>query len=157
MKALRITLWAAALAAAAVFPLAAAEIPYLCGRVVDDAELLSAAQRARVTEMLKTHETRTGNQIAVLTVPTIHRTSIEEYALKVFEAWKLGQKQKDNGVLVVVVPRDRKMRIEVGNGLECALMDVAASRITQHDDPPVQGGRFRHGDRRWRRGHRCPA
>lgn len=146
MNAMRMMLWAAALAAAAVFPLAAAEIPYLSSRVVDDAELLSPAQRPRVTEMLKTHETRTGNQIAVLTVPTIHRASIEEYALKVFEAWKLGQKQKDNGVLVVVVPRDRKMRIAVGYGLEGTLPDVAASRIIRNTmAPQFKAGAFGMG------------
>ena len=77
---------------------------------------------------LKTHEQETGNQIVVLTVPTIQPDSIEDYAVKVFESWKLGQKGKDNGVLVVVVPEDRKMRIEVGYGLEPTLTDGRAAR-----------------------------
>lgn len=120
----------------------AADIPYLTGRVVDDAEILSPAVRARLTGVLKAHEQRTTNQIAVLTVPTIQGTSIEEYAVAVFEQWKLGQKGKDNGVLVVVVPNDRRMRIEVGYGLEGALTDLAASRIIRN----VMTPQFKAGD-----------
>ncbi|HET9664028.1 MAG TPA: TPM domain-containing protein, partial [Burkholderiales bacterium] len=82
----------------------AADIPYLSGRVVDDAEILSPAARNRLTATLRAHEQRTTNQIAVLTVPTIHGESIEEYAVAVFEQWKLGRRDRDNGVLVVVVP-----------------------------------------------------
>ena len=77
--------------------------------------------------LLKAHEDKTSNQIAVLTLPTLDGESVEGYATRVFEAWKLGQKGKDNGVLVVVVPKDRKMRIEVGYGLEGTLPDVAAA------------------------------
>ncbi len=102
---------------ACVAHLAAVDIPYLSGRVVDDAQIISPAARERLTAAMKAHEDATGNQIAVLTVPTIQPDSIEDYTVKVFEAWKLGQKGKDNGVLVVVVPRDHKMRIEVGYGL----------------------------------------
>ena len=68
----------------------------------------------------------------MLTVPTIGGDSIEEYATRVFESWKLGQKGKDNGVLVVVAPKDRKMRIEVGYGLEGTLTDAPASRIIRN-------------------------
>jgi uncharacterized protein len=110
----------------------AADIPYLSGRVVDDAEVISAPARNRLNAALKAHEQRTTNQIAVLTVPTIRGESIEEYALKVFEQWKLGRQDKDNGVLVVVVPNDRKMRIEVGYGLEGTLTDVATARIIRN-------------------------
>jgi uncharacterized protein len=107
----------------------AADIPYLTGRVVDDANIISPGERDRLTAMLKAHEQATSNQVVVLTVPTIGRMSIEEYAVKVFETWKLGQKGSDNGVLVVVVPQDRKMRIEVGYGLEGTLPDGAAGEI----------------------------
>ena len=117
-------LWPAAAPAAP-----ADDIPYLTGRVVDDANIVSAGERDRLTAMLKAHEEATTNQVVVLTVPTIGQTSIEEYAVKVFETWKLGQKGKDNGVLVVVVPQDRKMRIEVGYGLESALPDGACGEI----------------------------
>lgn len=146
MSALRLVLCAAALACAAAAASAAPEAPYLSGRVVDDAELLTSAERARMTGMLRAHEERTGNQIAVLTVPTIDGASIEEYALKVFEAWQLGQKSKDNGVLMVVVPHDRKMRIEVGYGLEGTLTDVAASRIIRNTmTPQFKSGAFGRG------------
>ena len=107
--------------------------PFLSGRVVDDAEILVAATRARVTASSRRTRTKTTNQIVVLTVPTIGSDSIEEYATRVFESWKLGQKGKDNGVLVVVAPKDRKMRIEVGYGLEGTLTDAwrAASSATR--------------------------
>ena len=115
------------LAAATVFlclafawtgPAPAADVPLLTGRVVDNAELLQSATRERIAAALKAHEQATGNQIAVLTVPTIGEESIEQYATEVFEAWKLGQKGRDNGVLLVIAPKDRKLRIEVGYGLE---------------------------------------
>ena len=99
----------------------AADIPYLTGRVTDNAQILSAETRNALTAQLKAHEDSTTNQIAVLTVPTIGDESIEEYAVEVFEAWKLGQKGKDNGILIVVVPNDRRMRIEVGYGLEATM------------------------------------
>jgi len=117
-------------------------VPFLTGRVVDDAEILSSATRDRLTAVLKAHEHATGDQIAVLTVPTIGGESIEEYAVKVVESWKLGQKGKDNGVLLVIAPKDRKLRIEVGYGLEGTLTDAAASRIIRNVITP----RFKTGD-----------
>lgn len=119
-----------------------AEVPYLTGRVVDNAEILKPETRRRITEELQAHEKRTTNQIAVLTVPTLGGESVEEYAVRVFEQWKLGRKGQDNGVLLVVVPQDRRMRIEVGYGLEGTLTDVAASRIIRD----VMTPRFRGGD-----------
>jgi uncharacterized protein len=104
-------------------------IPYLSGRVVDEANILSQGARDRITASAKAHEAATTNQVVVLTVQTIGGVSVEEYAVKVFESWKLGQKGKDNGVLVVVVPQDHKMRIEVGYGLEGTLPDGAAGEI----------------------------
>jgi uncharacterized protein len=137
------------LVAAASFaptPARAADVPYLSGRVVDEAEILSAATRERLTAALKAHEDATTNQIAVLTVPTIGGESVEDYAARVFAAWKLGQKGKDNGVLVVIVPQDRKMRIEVGYGLEGTLTDVAASRIVRGVmTPQFKAGNFDQG------------
>src|SRR4029450_10965724 len=109
----------------------AVDVPYLSGRVVDNAEILDPATRATVTEKLKAHEEKTGDQIAVLTVPSIGNDSIEEFATRVFESWKLGQKGKDNGVLVVVAPKDRKMRIEVGYGLEGTPTTVRGARISR--------------------------
>ena len=135
-------------AAFLVAPLHAADVPFLSGRVVDNAEILRPETRSAITEKLKAHEQKTSAQIAVLTVPTIGDDSIEEYAVKVFEAWKLGQKGKDNGVLVIVAPQDRKMRIEVGYGLEGTLTDVAASRIIRNVmTPAFKGGDFDKGVR----------
>ena len=119
-----------------------AEVPFLTGRVVDNAEILKPATREQLTASLKAHEEATGDQIAVLTVTTINGESVEEYSTRVFENWKLGRKGKDNGVLVVVVPQDRKMRIEVGYGLEGTLTDVAASRIIRNLMTP----QFKAGD-----------
>jgi uncharacterized protein len=120
----------------------AVDVPYLSGRVVDEASLIRPETRARLTAALKKHEDSTGNQIVVLTVPTIQPESIEDYAVAVFSSWKLGQKGKDNGVLVVVVPRDRKLRIEVGYGLEPTLPDGACGQIIRS----VMTPRFKQGD-----------
>src|SRR6266581_3032674 len=138
-RALPLSLCAAALWAIAVL---AADVPFLTGRVVDNAEILKPATREALNRTLKAHEDATGNQIAVLTVKTINGESVEEFATKVFENWKLGKKGKDNGVLVVVVPQDRKMRIEVGYGLEGTLTDVASSRIIRNLMTP----KFKAGD-----------
>jgi len=107
----------------------AQDIPYLSGRVVDDANILSEGARTSLTAALKAHEEATTNQVVVLTVTTTGDESVESYANNVFHAWKLGQKGKDNGVLVLVDPNDRKMRIEVGYGLEGTLPDAAAGGI----------------------------
>ena len=123
------------LASLAVF--GASDVPYLTGRVVDDAEILKPATRERITALSKAHEDKTTDQIVVLTIPTLGGESVEEYANRVFTAWKLGQKGKDNGVLVVVAPQDHKMRIEVGYGLEGTLPDVAASRIIRNVMTPA--------------------
>ena len=120
----------------------AADVPYLSGRITDNAELLGAGTKEKLNALLKAHEAETGNQIAVLTVPSLDGESVEEYALAVFNAWKLGQKGRDNGVLLLVAPSERRMRIEVGYGLEDTLTDVAASRIIRN----VMTPRFKEGD-----------
>ena len=120
----------------------AADVPYLSGRIVDDAEILAPATRSALTAELKAHEDRTTNQIAVLTVKTLEGDSVEDFATRVFETWKLGQKGKDNGVLVVVAPAERRMRIEVGYGLEGTLTDAAAARIIRDRMTP----RFKAND-----------
>jgi len=122
--------------ALAVFPAFAIDVPFLTGRVTDNAQILSDETRKAVTANLKAHEEKTTNQIAVLTVPTLEGVSIEEYAVTVFNTWKLVQKGKDNGVLLIVAPKDRKLRIEVGYGLEGTMTDGIAGSIIRNAITP---------------------
>lgn len=124
----------------------AAEVPMLSGRVVDNAELLSPTVRDALSARLKAHEDATGNQIVVLTAPTLEGDSIEPFAVRVFETWKLGKKGKDNGVLLIAVPKERKLRIEVGYGLEGVLTDAVTSRIIRNVIAPhFKAGNFDQG------------
>lgn len=124
----------------------ALEVPLLSGRVVDAAELLSPAARNSLTARLKAHEEATGNQIVVLTIASLEGDSVEPYAVRVFETWKPGAKGRDNGVLLLVVPKERKLRIEVGYGLEGVLTDAVTSRIIRNViAPPFKAGQFDQG------------
>jgi uncharacterized protein len=133
-------------AAALAAPIAqAAEIPALTGRVIDRAGILSGG-RERLDTLLREYESRTTNQVVVLTLPTLGGEPIEDFAKRAFDSWGLGQKEKDNGVLVVVVPNDHKMRIEVGRGLEESLTSAAAQRILdQVMAPALRGGDYAGG------------
>jgi uncharacterized protein len=104
-------------------------VPPLTARVTDLTGTLSAGERQALEAKLTNWEARTTNQLAVLIVPTTQPETIEQYGIRVAEAWKLGQKGKDNGVLFLVAKNDKRMRIEVGYGLEGNLPDVAARRI----------------------------
>jgi len=121
---------------------AAVDVPYLSGRVVDEAGILSPDARAKIGAMSQAREQATGDQIAVLTMPSLEGESIEGFATRVFDAWKLGAKGKDNGVLLIVAPNDRKMRIEVGYGLEGSMTDAASSRIIRE----VMAPKFKKND-----------
>jgi uncharacterized protein len=117
-------------------------VPPLSGRVVDQTGTLSTADIASLTQTLKNLETRKGSQVAVLIVPTTAPETIEQYSLRVAETWKIGRKKIDDGALLVVAKNDRKLRIEVGYGLEGALNDVTAKRIIDEVITP----KFRDGD-----------
>src|ERR1700710_319035 len=123
---------------------AAAEVavPPLSGRVVDQTATLSSGDIASLTQTLKDLETRKGSQIAVLIVPTTDLESIEQFSIRVAEAWKIGRKKIDDGALLVVAKNDRHLRIEVGYGLEGALTDATTKRIIDEDIPP----KFKSGD-----------
>lgn len=118
------------------------DVPPLTGRVVDRAEVLSPSTEAAVAARLAGHEDSTGNQVAVLTVPSLEGAVLEPYATRVFRAWGLGEADRDNGVLLLVARDDREVRIEVGYGLEGALTDATADAIVRHEIVP----RFREGD-----------
>jgi uncharacterized protein len=122
---------------------AALDVPSLRNRRVnDDANIISAETRQRLEQKLADFEQRTTNQIAVLTVESLEGDPIDDFSLRVAEAWKLGQAEKDNGALLVVSEADRRMRIEVGYGLEPVLTDLETS-IIQRD---VMVPAFRRGD-----------
>src|SRR5215471_747891 len=117
-------------------------VPQLTGRVVDQTGTLSSDDIAQLTQSLADLEQRKGSQIAVLIVPTTDGEAIEQFALRVAEAWKIGRKKIDDGALVVIAKNDRRLRIEVGYGLEGALTDVTTKRIIDEDITP----KFKAGD-----------
>lgn len=121
---------------------AALDVPPLEGRVNDRANLIPPDARQRIEQKLAGLEQRTGAQVAVLTIPSLEGDSLEDFSLRVAEAWKLGQAEKDNGALLLVAQQDRKMRIEVGYGLEPVLTDLETSLIQRDYIIP----RFRSGD-----------
>ena len=142
----RCSILAAAFVLAGVQAVAAIDVPYLTGRVVDNASIMSADVRGRLAEVAREHERTTGNQVVVLTVTSIAPENVEDYASEVFKGWKLGQQGKDNGVLILVVPQDRKMRIEVGYGLEPTLTDAECARIIQNQmTPAFKAGNYDKG------------
>ncbi len=129
--------WNSAYAANAVFT-----PPALTGRVTDEAHVLPREEAARLEAALAAHEAKTTEQVVVATVPSLQGLGIEEYANRLFRAWGLGQKDKNNGVLLLVAPNEREVRIEVGYGLEGALTDALSSRIIHEIMLPA----FRSGD-----------
>jgi uncharacterized protein len=117
-------------------------VPPLTARVVDQTATLSGSDIAALTQRLKDLEVRKGSQIAVLIVPTTAPETIEQYSIRVAEAWKIGRKKIDDGALLVVAKDDHKLRIEVGYGLEGALTDITTQRIIDEVITP----KFRSGD-----------
>ena len=112
-------------------------IPELWGqRIHDDAHVLKQETIDALEQRLKVYEDSTSNQIAILTIPSLDGEVLEEYSLKVAEAWKLGKKNKDNGVLLLIAVDDHEMRIEVGHGLEGVLTDAHSNRIIRNEMTP---------------------
>lgn len=111
-------------------------VPKLERRVMDHAGILSQATITQIETNLKQFEAETSNQIAVYTTPSLQDEPIEEVAIQIFDEWKLGQKSKNNGVLFIIAPNERKMRIEVGRGLEGALTDIQAKQIIRDELKP---------------------
>ena len=126
----------------AAIALAQAAVPALQGRVNDYAGLLDAGQREQLEQALAAFERDTTTQIVLLTVPSLEGEDIEGFSMRVAEAWKIGQKSKNNGVLLIVAPNDHKVRIEVGYGLEGPLTDAQSARIIREVIAPA----FRDGN-----------
>lgn len=121
---------------------AALAVPALKGRVNDTADILSPGTRQQLESMLAELERSDSTQIAVLTIASLEGEVLEEFSLKVAETWKIGQKGKDNGALLLIAKNDRKLRIETGYGLEGRLTDLQAGRIIRDVIRP----KFRDGD-----------
>ena len=119
-----------------------AAIPALDSPVVDTTGTLDAAQVAQLEQQARALQQRKGSQLQVLVVSSTAPETIEAYAVRAFEQWKLGRKGVDDGVLLVVAKDDRKVRIEVGYGLEGAIPDITAGRVIQE----YLGPKFRAGD-----------
>ncbi len=117
-------------------------IPELSTRVTDLTQTLSANEQAQLEQKLAAFEAKKGSQIAVLVVPTTQPEDIAQYALRVVEKWKIGREKTDDGLLVLIAKDDRKMRIEVGYGLEGAVPDLYAKRIISEIISP----KFKQGD-----------
>ncbi len=111
------------------FSLAQQAIPLLSGRVIDQTETLTASEIGALDQTLRNFEARKGSQFAVLIVPSTQPESIEQFAIRVADQWKIGRKKIDDGVILIVAKSDRKLRIEVGYGLEGALTDATSKRI----------------------------
>lgn len=118
------------------------ELPELTGRVVDLAGLLNDSLEVSLSARLEAHETQTSNQVVVATLPSLQGYDIADFANRLGRAWQIGTAEDDNGVLLLVAPAERKVRIEVGYGLEGALTDALSSIIIQREILPP----FRNDD-----------
>jgi uncharacterized protein len=136
----------AGLSCLASFAKAELVFPPLSGRVVDEAGLLDPATENTLTDMLEKHEAETSNQVVVVTLKSLQGDTIEDYGYQLGRHWGIGQKNKDNGVLLIVAPNERKVRIEVGYGLEGVLTDAYSSAIIhQFILPQFKQGNYQQG------------
>jgi uncharacterized protein len=123
-------------------PALAQDFPKLTGRVVDGANLLSPADEAEITGELEALEQRSGRQLVVATVPSLQGHEIEDYGYRLGRAWGIGQKEADNGAILLIAPNERKVRVEVGYGLEPILTDAFSNRVIDEQIVP----RFKASD-----------
>ncbi|MGU3469269.1 TPM domain-containing protein [Methylobacterium sp. C33D] len=144
---MRFALLAACLTVYAVNALAAdLTFPPRSGRVVDAAGVLTPEQRGKLVAKLKAYEGTTSDQVVIATVPNLQGVAIEDYANQLARAWKIGQAKTNNGVLLLVAPRERKIRLEVGSGLEGALTDALSKvNVTGLITPYLKTGDYYGG------------
>lgn len=127
-------------------PASARDIPSLTARVNDYAAMLAPATRQQLESVLAALEKEESTQLAVLTIDSLQGENLEEFSLKVVEKWQLGQKRLDNGALLLIAKNDRKLRIEVGYGLEGVLTDLTSGRIIRDIiTPQFKNGNFDQG------------
>jgi len=127
-------------------PAAALDVPPLKARVNDYAHMLSPATRQQLESVLASLENEESTQLAVLTINSLEGENLEQFSLKVVEKWQLGQKGADNGALLLIAKNDRKIRIEVGYGLEGTLTDLICGRIIRDIiTPQFRSGNFDQG------------
>jgi uncharacterized protein len=117
-------------------PVLALDVPELKGYVNDYAGMLSADEKESLERDLRLKESATSNQIFILTIPSLEGEVLEDFSIKVAEKWKAGMKGKDNGVIILLAKNDRKIRIEVGRGLEGKLTDLVSGRIIREEMAP---------------------
>ena len=121
-------------------------VPHLAGHVVDLAGMIPPSDRSRIAQKLKDLEVSSGAQVVVLTVPSLERESVEEFTIRVVETWKLGRADQDDGVLLFVAKQERRLRLEVGYGLEGQLTDAMSRRILDNIvTPAFKQGNFGGG------------
>lgn len=125
---------------------AGGEVPTLTGRVVDPSALLTRVQTADMIASLEAYETETTHQIAVLITPSLDGESVDTYSLRVARAWALGHRGVDNGMLVVLAPNEKRVRIQLGRGFEPFIADArAVDIIREHMLPHFKQGRYAAG------------
>lgn len=122
------------------------EVPKLTGRINDQANLLSTEQRQQLDDFLMSYERQTSNQLAVLIIPSLAGDSLEDFSIRVVEKWQLGQKGKNNGLLLLIALQERKIRFEVGYGLEPKITDAFSGELIREVlAPAFRENRFYDG------------
>jgi uncharacterized protein len=136
----------AAVALCIALPVAALTVPSYTARVMDEAGVLSSSEKSEITSYLESLEDTTGIQIAVLTIPSLENEDLESYSIKVAQTWKLGDREKDNGALLLIAYAEHKVRIETGYGLEEKLTDAKCGLIIRNViTPKFRSGKYGEG------------
>lgn len=136
------SLWLVLLLSWSFVVIAEVAVPPLTGHVIDQTSTLTTEQQSGLERTLRSFEAQKGSQVAVLIIPSTQPETIEQYAMRVAEQWKLGRKNIDDGVILLIAKADRTLRIEVGYGLEGVLTDATSKRIIAETITPY----FKQGD-----------